>query len=216
MNHGKKFIILPLIIGLALQSSEIIAGGIDHQAQKLNFRASVAVGARYLGSQVMSGDEWGNLLQISFAALYNLQKTPCYIGLNIAGNSAWASRFNSVNSAGNTNVMPVGIYNSPSLDFLATFGYKGHYAGVELNGGYEVSWVKWRNSTQLATSGVRGAPKIRLAVIFTLTKNTDFFIAGSYAFNTYGNLSCANNAFNCFNDSGYVGVAEITLGVSCH
>ncbi len=218
MNQTKKLLILSsAIIGLTLQSGGVLAGGIEYLVpSQFSFRTSAAVGSRYLGTEVMPGDSWGNLLQLSFSALGQAQSIPFYYGLSIAGNSAWASRFNSVNLVNSTRAAPVGIYNSPSLDFLVTLGYMGRHVGVEVNGGYEVSWVKWRNSTQLANSGARGAPKVRLALIFPVTKSkkTEFFIASSYAYNTDGALGCASAAFNCFNDTGYIDVVDVTVGVN--
>ena len=183
---------------------DTLAGGPELPAQSIHLRASAAGGARYLGSQVMDGDAWGGTFRLSLSAFRNSDRL--LYGLDMGVNAAWSSRFNSVNNPTFTDVVPVGMYNSPSLDFLAFLGYRWHCVGVELGGGYQISWIKWRNSPQQSNSGFRGVPKIRVALSFVVTTHTDIFVAASHTFNIYDKLRNPAGAVNTFQDSGYVAV----------
>lgn len=202
-------------VSAAVQMHDNRAGGIEYSAppqSMIRFRASAAGGARYLGDQVMDGNDWGSVLRLSFAA-FGIHNGFIY-GLDVGFNSGWSSRFNSVNDSTVTDFIPLSMHNNGSLDFLALLGYRGRHAGVEIEGGYEVSWIQWSTSVQQADSGVRGVPKIRGAVLIPVATNTEFFIAVSHTFNTYDKLENPARTINTFQDSGYVSVTDFTLGVS--
>ena len=153
-------------------------------------------------------------MQIGIAGFLSNDSGRYLYGVNILGNSGWVSRFNSVNDPNSVAVSPVGMRNSTSLDFLLFFGVRGSYIGFEAGAGFETSWMKWQNTVQQANSGSRVVPKVRFALTFTVTKSTDIFLAISQTINSYANLKCSNNTFNCFNDAGYVSTTELTVGVS--
>lgn len=207
-------VLLPLTAVLSIVSTSAFAGGITMPPPASHFRASAAIGTRNINSQVMRDDAWGNLLRLGFAAFGSCRSDHCRYGLEIAGNSAWVSRFNSVNNPTSTAVGPVGLYNSPSLDFLFFVRYVGHHAGFEIGVGPQLSWIKWQNTVQQATSRFRVAPKVRFAVTGKVASHTELFLAVSQAFNVYDKLGCASGAFNCFNDSGYVNVTDFTIGIN--
>lgn len=212
MYFFKKAIKASLIGFLLVQATATLAGGVEYH--NTHFRASAAIGTRYINSQVMRDDAWGNLLRLGLSAFGTCHSHRCRYGLEIAGNSAWVSRFNSVNDSTSTTVGPVGLYNSPSLDFLFFVGYTGQHIGFEVGVGPQLSWIKWQNTVQQATSRFRVVPKLRLALTGKVARHTELFLAASQAFNVYGKLRCASGVFNCFNDSGYVGVTDLTLGVN--
>ena len=179
------------------------------------FRASTSVGPRYVNDEVMNGDAWDTNLRLSFAAYTGCKTYDCLYGLEMGGNTSWSARFNSVNNPTSTSVSPVGVHNSSSLDFLAFFGFRaGRYAGIEIGVGPQISWVKWQNSVQQATSRVRVAPKLRIAISHKISEKIEIFIAASEAFNVYGSMRCSNTPFNCFNDRGYVYVTDFMVGMN--
>jgi len=213
MFHTKKIISFIAFSSL-LPLASIQAGGPDLPEARPMFRTSFALGPRYIDDQVISSEAWDTVLRLSFGVVGYCKTYACRYGLDIGANTAWDSNFNSVNDPDSVSVSPLLVHNSASMDFLLFVGWNWRSVGFELGFGPQIAWVKWLNSVQQATSGVRVVPKLRLASTYTVAPKTDVFIAASQAFNPYGQLACSSGAFNCFDDSGYVSVTDLTLGVT--
>lgn len=200
----------PLLLGI----STSFAGGIDYPDAASNLRLSVGLGTRYIDTEVMSSSAWSNVSRLGLSFFGDACNMVCIYGLDLAANSPWTSRFNSVNNATATSVIPVAMENSTSLDILLFWGWKGASAGFEIGAGGQIQWIEWLTAVQQANARFRAVPKLRLAITIPVAKQTELFIAASQAFNVYGNLKCSNGAFNCFNDSGYVDVTDLTIGIN--
>ncbi len=216
MKPFKKLLLMGAASLLALPLFSFAGGPEKAQPapSQFVFRGSAAFGPRVVDDQVMRPSAWDTVLRLSMSGLWNCGNHPCRFGLMVGANTAWSARFNSVNNPTSTTAGPVLVHNSASLDFLLVFGWNWSQCGVELGFGPQVSWVKWLNSVQQATSGVRVAPKLRLAVTHMIAHHTQIFLAASQAFNPYGKLKCTPLSFNCFDDCGYVSVTDLTIGIS--
>ena len=107
-------VLLPLTAVLSIVSTSAFAGGITMPPPASHFRASAAIGTRNINSQVMRDDAWGNLLRLGFAAFGSCRSDHCRYGLEIAGNSAWVSRFNSVNNPVEIAAVPEAKTTAPT------------------------------------------------------------------------------------------------------
>lgn len=213
------------VLGILAQPLFSIAGGPDeplnnplkqptYALRTSEIRASAGFGPRFVNDQVMRNSAWDTVLNLSLAALRNCKTHPCKYGLQMGANTAWSSRFNSVNNPASTAVAPVSVHNSASLDLLAVFSWDWSKLGIEVGVGPQLSWVKWLNSVQQATSRARVVPKLRVAITHKISQHTQVYIAASEAFNPYGKLRCSSGAFNCFDDAGYVSVTDLMIGIS--
>lgn len=179
-------------------------------------RLSASFGPRYINDKVMEDDRWGTVMRMSITNLARCETHACFYGFQLAANSAWSSRFDSVNDPSSVEDGPVGMHDAASLDFLWTFEWDTQPVGVELNFGPQISWIKWQNTVQQHLSDIRIVPKLRVAFNHSIYKNVRLFVAASQEFNPYGKLRCHTNKRNCFNDNGYVSVTDVTLGVSAY
>lgn len=208
-KKGASIALVSLLCG-----STAYAGAYSMPSKDIHYRASFAAGPRFLNGEVMDNTGVDAAMELGFGVYKDCHTQACYYGIEGFANNAWDARFDSLNGADPTQVIPAFIHNSSSMEVLAFLGKDMGAWQAEIGGGAQFSWIKWLGTAQVAEDRLRVLPKLRVSVNRKMTDNANFFVAFSQAFNPYGSFACTSGVQNCVNDEGFVSVSDVKLGFS--